>query len=304
MAVVECTDGHIRDVTHVATWSVADPTIAVIDSNAFAWPLNAGTTAVQATYQGLSATGQLTVAPAATGSGPMPADALQAALANIAAPTSLVVSPMQVNLVDPASSYQLLVWGWFGPENALADVTQAAQITISDPTIASVDSMGVVSELQAGTVTITCAWQGQQAAAEIAFGPRANLPQGNTPVVVGNAAVAAANGSMQAQSQATTQTTTTQTTTTQTTTTQTTTPPAVSYATDVLPILQSTCAACHGSSEPALSPYSAAMQFVVAGNPGASLMVQKTQPGGSMAGMCTGAQQTTILQWVADGAAP
>src|SRR5581483_2449134 len=58
-------DGHVRDLTHAAAWSVGDATVAAVDSNAIAWPVGAGTTTLEADFGGLSATGTLTVASSA-----------------------------------------------------------------------------------------------------------------------------------------------------------------------------------------------------------------------------------------------
>lgn len=64
-----CSDNRVRDLTHAATWTVSDATVATVDANAVAAPKAAGTTTVTATFDGVSATTQLTIAAAAVPTG-------------------------------------------------------------------------------------------------------------------------------------------------------------------------------------------------------------------------------------------
>lgn len=81
-------------------------------------------------------------------------------------------------------------------------------------------------------------------------------------------------------------------------------PPSLTYATDIMPILTAKCVSCHSANFKPLTPYSAILAFVVPGNATSSVLVQKTQPGGSMAVHVNAAQQTTIRDWVVQGAKP
>jgi hypothetical protein len=268
------TDGRVRDLSHLATWSVSDPTVATVDSQGYLWPIAAGTVSVQATYSSVNAAGTITVGAASVGATPAN---LLASIGALTAPDKLVVNPTVRNVVDANGTQQILVLGWWQATGVLTDVTQAATITVSDTTLASVDAFGVVTALGTGTVTITAAWQGQQATAELGLGSTAALANGDQPSVV----------------------------TPPGTTVVVTTPPPLSYATAVLPILNGSCTSCHGVSQPALTPYSAAMSTAVtAGNPGASPIVQKTQPSGDMHFYLTAAQAQTISDWVQQGANP
>jgi hypothetical protein len=353
MASGQFSDGRVRDLTHLATWTVSDPTVATIDQYAYAWPLAVGTVTVTASYQGMQATGQLTIG--AAGNGIEPASTLLTTLATLPVPTSLVINPTVRNLVDASAQQQIVVWGWFSSFLALADVTQAATYTISDPSIAMIDTMGVVTALGTGTVTITAEWQGQQTQVQLALGSNASLANGDEPSIISNASVQAANGQPPLTTPTPAPAPTTPTTPSATTTTPaappapapaptpvtssppapppapaprptpapapapaptpaapppppappaTPPPPQYTYTANILPIVTSICSQCHGSgqSEPALSPYSAIMQFVTPGNPSGSKLVQKTQPGGSMSGYINSTQQNTILVWVQEGA--
>jgi adhesin/invasin len=89
----------------------------------------------------------------------------------------------------------------------------------------------------------------------------------------------------------------------------------LTYAQDVRPVLQSKCTVCHGpggvfQSAP-LTTYTqvrngvtlvGAQPYVVPNNTAMSVIVQKTQPGGSMADKLTPAEAKLVLDWVRTGA--
>ncbi len=334
MASGEFSDGRVRDLTHLATWTVSDPSIATIDSNAVAWPLGAGTVTITASYAGLRATGQLTVG--ISGAGVEPQAQLLAAIGALPVPDSLVLNPLARNLVDPSAQQQLCVWGWYGAQQALADVTQAASFTVSDPSIASIDSLGVLTALGTGTVTIKASWNSAQAQAQLMLGSGANLAGGNQPSVVGNATIAAAKGQPSLAPQpAPPPAPVSAPAPAPAPAPQPSPPPApapvpapapapISYATDVLTILNQSCekSGCHNQFA-ALTPYTSLIggksgatgtSYVVPGNLGGSYLIQKIDPsfpgaiGGNMAspsyGNLTAAQITTIESWVEQGANP
>lgn len=63
-------DGHVRDITHDVTWTVADGSILSIDGSAVAWPLAAGQTTIEADLDGLSARAPIAVDPASLAPAP------------------------------------------------------------------------------------------------------------------------------------------------------------------------------------------------------------------------------------------
>ena len=54
-------DGHVRDLTHFAQWTVQDTTVATLDQHGVATPVAAGTTGISASFDGLTAQGTLNV---------------------------------------------------------------------------------------------------------------------------------------------------------------------------------------------------------------------------------------------------
>ena len=223
------------------------------------------------------------------------------------------MSPAARNVPDANGKQQVCVWGWYTAQQALADVTQGASFAVSDATIASVDSMGVVTGLAPGTVIVTATWSGKQAHAQLMFGASANLATGDQPSVMSNAVASAGQtlppppppppppGTPPPPPPP---------------------PPATSYATDVLPILTQNCekAGCHNSFG-TLTPYSAILSgtssststpYVVKGSLAGSYLVQKIDSkfpgavGSDMAalGVLTPAQVQTIEAWVEQGANP
>jgi hypothetical protein len=89
----------------------------------------------------------------------------------------------------------------------------------------------------------------------------------------------------------------------------------VSFATVVLPILQSKCASCHASFGgsfrvvgQAATDYTNALNYVNTSNPSASALLQKptgqTSHSGGTVFATTSAEYTAILGWIVGGAAP
>lgn len=81
--------------------------------------------------------------------------------------------------------------------------------------------------------------------------------------------------------------------------------PTLSFAHDVLPIIRGNCTACHfaGGQHP-LDSLGEILQLVVPGKPGSSLLVAKTQPGGSMSVHLSASEASTLEKWVQEGAKP
>ena len=101
------------------------------------------------------------------------------------------------------------------------------------------------------------------------------------------------------------------TTTTTTTPTTTTTSTQISFASDVLPLLQSSCSGCHGSSgnfsiTRSSTPYAGVTPFVNTSSATASSLLQKASAqvshGGGRVYSTTSTQYTTIRDWISQGA--
>ena len=80
----------------------------------------------------------------------------------------------------------------------------------------------------------------------------------------------------------------------------------MSFAATVRPIIQNDCYSCHnGSFRDDLTQYNIIMQYVTAGNPSGSYLIQKITPPGSMAHyLQSSSDLPTITQWIQQGANP
>ncbi|WP_428738313.1 hypothetical protein [Sulfurimonas sp.] len=105
--------------------------------------------------------------------------------------------------------------------------------------------------------------------------------------------------------------TSTSSSTTTTTPTTTTTSTQISFASDVLPLLQSSCSGCHGSSgnfsiTRSSTPYAGVTPFVNTSSATASSLLQKASAqvshGGGRVYSTTSTQYTTIRDWISQGA--
>jgi hypothetical protein len=280
-------DGHLRDLTRAASWSLVDPTIAVIDSVGIAWARSAGDTRIQASVLGVLATGTLHVAagamaPLATAPSPVPGaptwtrdvlpllestldckrchqhpkgrfkltldgdvdytfitshgylepqtpalsrlllkatnqiahgggqalatadpavpllerwiaagapyDAVggaplaseKTAIAALPFPNALVMTPIARNLIDRGAQQQLVVLAWWKVGDVVADVTRAAEIFVSDPGVATVDSNGLLSaQGVTGIANVTASWCGLEVTSTCAADPLGPLADGD-----------------------------------------------------------------------------------------------------------------------------
>lgn len=301
-------DGHVRDVTSLATWTV-DPTVATIDTQACAWPVAAGTTAIQATVGSATASGTLIVA---SGVAPGSPSTLAAAILALPAPSGLVLNPGVRNLVDPGAQQQLVVLATWA-NGVTADVTTQAAFTLSDPTVASVDAGGLAVATGTGTITLTASWQGVTATSQLAFDPAAPLANGDAPSVLGAGGVVSTGNAGSVG-------TSVSGITASTTATSASATPGPSFSGTVDPLFYSTlaCSTCHltlGNQFKLFTDegkdYNQIMNngLVDTTNPAGSLLLMMstnatgTHPGGQALDPSSAAYQT-ILAWIQGGAAP
>ncbi|GIU41735.1 hypothetical protein TUM4438_06690 [Shewanella sairae] len=142
-------DGHTSDVTHLATWSVSDPSLVNIaatgSSAGFAEATAIGMTKVQAEYARISDKVDVTVT-----------DAIL---------EKLVISPAYSRIAAGLTqAYQAT--GVFSDGNS-KPLTDVVSWNSSDSDIATLDRLGVAQSYQAGNVEVSANYIGLQATAEL-----------------------------------------------------------------------------------------------------------------------------------------
>jgi hypothetical protein len=137
-------DGTTKDVTASADWNSSDPTIArVTDSGKVqpAQPLKLGTVKITAALDGKSDSAQLTVT------------------------EGIQITPAEVTLlVGGTQNFQAKVKAADGTER---DITQLANWTVSDTTLAEITGKGTVCALKPGLVTVTASYGNLSGAVEV-----------------------------------------------------------------------------------------------------------------------------------------
>lgn len=228
------------------------------------------------------------------------------AVAALPFPNALVATPMSRNLVDRAAQQQLVVLAWWKAGDLVADVTRSAEISVSDPSVGTIDSSGLVSAQGSGIVQLTASWAGLEVTASYAFDPAAPLADGdavNQIVLVPGAPPI--ERSLRASSASTSTSGTTG---------------SPSFAKDVDPLFYGTlgCGNCHTTLGVAFKLFnSAGTDFTQitknglldARNAAASLLLTKpvnadgSHPGGKVLDPSSAAYRT-ILAWITSGAQP
>ncbi len=134
-AIGSYTDGTQADVTSLVNWTSSSPSVATVDSSGYAFGVAPGTTNISASLSNRSITAPLTVA--------------------TAAPTlqGLRVAPMPV-LLEVGQSASVQAIGLYS-DNSEAPITTGVTFSSADPTIATVDSTGLVTGVALGQVNIT-----------------------------------------------------------------------------------------------------------------------------------------------------
>ena len=126
-------DGSTSDLTSQATWKTSDATMAAVNSSGMLSATKPGSVTVTAAFGSVSATKMITIT--------------QAALKSIA------VSGPYASFA-PGSTAQLTAQGTYADGTTQAVTTQATWQS-SDSTVASVNSLGVLTAVKPGTVVIT-----------------------------------------------------------------------------------------------------------------------------------------------------
>jgi len=139
-AIATMSDGSTVDVTDKATYVSANPNIATVSSNGLVTGVSEGSTTVTFFYEGKTVSVPVTVS---------------------AGVQSITVSPASFTKFV-GDTVQLTVIATF-PDGSTVDVTNSASYESSNNNIASVSNTGLVTGVNAGTVTITVSFGGKTA---------------------------------------------------------------------------------------------------------------------------------------------
>jgi hypothetical protein len=135
-------DGTTADITSAVTWDSSQKSIATISTAGVATTVAAGTTSISATLNGINGNTDLTV-------------------------TALVLKTLQITPANPTltvgSSQQLNVTATY-TDNSTLDVTTSSAWTSTFPTIATVNTTGIVVGNSVGSTTISALYAGQTVA--------------------------------------------------------------------------------------------------------------------------------------------
>ncbi len=138
------TDGRSVDVTDGADWTVGDTAVALVGSRQFpglVYFVGAGTTSVQAMFDGVSASGVVRT--------------IDVAL------DSVVMTPASRSVALGAVAEYTLTAIYNNGDTI--DVTASANWQTADPLVAVVDDPGRIATLSTGTTTVTASFDGKQA---------------------------------------------------------------------------------------------------------------------------------------------
>ncbi|MGG2201927.1 Ig-like domain-containing protein [Paenibacillus validus] len=159
-AVASFSNGTTQDITNVSAWSTSDPTTATIDANGLANGLKAGSINVSATWSGLTGTATLAVnnppvvtPPGGGGGGVGPAL------------LSLEVTPAEAE-IEVGDSKQFVATAKYS-DNSTLTVTNFAEWTVSENSIAKIGETGLADGKKAGSVTVTAKWNGRTGTAQL-----------------------------------------------------------------------------------------------------------------------------------------
>lgn len=134
-ATAVSSDGTKRDVTAETTWRALDVNIVTVAANGEATSVALGAGTISGNYQGRTASVRVVITNATL--------------------SALTVSPATVDLIT-GTTRQLTVTGRFS-DGTEQNLTSQVSWTSSAPTVATVDSLGLVRAVTMGTATITAA---------------------------------------------------------------------------------------------------------------------------------------------------
>jgi len=131
-------DGSTADLTSSVSWGSSNASVASIDANGLATGLQAGTSTISASQNGITANTLLTVNPASL--------------------ISLDIAPQNPS-IDVGQTQQFTATGTFS-DGSTADLTSSVSWGSSNASVATIDANGLATGLQAGTSTISASQDG------------------------------------------------------------------------------------------------------------------------------------------------
>ncbi len=173
-------DGSTQYLTQAVTWSSASPSIATVSPLGLVTGVAPGTVAISAASGNVTGSSSLTVV--------------------VQIFTGVAITPAASWSMQAGQTFQFAATAEFGEyENGVVqDVTAAATWTSSAPTVASVNSTGLVAAAGAGSATISATYSTSGATftgmttVNVSSTPPANLGQWSQPYQLGFAAIHAA----------------------------------------------------------------------------------------------------------------
>ncbi len=133
------TDGNIKNITSIATWSSSNTSIATIDASGLATSVAPGTTLINATSEGITSPAQtLTVTPA-----------------NL---VSIAVTPLNPTIAKGLSQ-QFTANGTY-TDGSIKNITSTATWSSSNTSVATIDASGLATSVAPGTTLINATSDG------------------------------------------------------------------------------------------------------------------------------------------------
>lgn len=136
-----------KDISSTATWTSSSPTVATIDSKGLATAVALGTTTITAASGNLKATTTLTVA-----------STVATSIAISCGSGSIGCTTGGANMTT-GTTVQLIATATFS-DKTTKDVSTTATWASSNPNVATVNNVGQVTALSAGSTNITATFQG------------------------------------------------------------------------------------------------------------------------------------------------
>ena len=131
-------DGSVGDVSSTATWTIATPAVATVNSTGQATGVAAGSTTVTAALSGVSGTATLNVA--------------------VKTLTAVSVSPSAAGILAGATQ-QFSATATYS-DSSTADVTATASWTVATAAVATISSKGLATAVAVGSTTVTASLSG------------------------------------------------------------------------------------------------------------------------------------------------
>jgi len=138
-------DGSSRDLTSLATWSTSNSALATVSSTGLVTGVTPGEVTISASFQGVTGSTLVTVTGATL--------------------SSVVVNPPSASIAR-GTNQQFRLVGTFS-DNSTQDLTSSATWTVSPPTLASINDLGLATATTVGTGTVTGAFGGRSANANL-----------------------------------------------------------------------------------------------------------------------------------------